>query len=47
MKTLHPKSALSYPAYFNKYGMSYEVFPEAWELVFSILAEQGNEINVK
>ena len=47
MKTLHPKSALSYPAYFNKHAISYEVFPEAWELVFSTLAEHGHEISVR
>ena len=47
MKTLHPKSALSYPAYFNKHRISYEVFPEAWELVFSTLEEHGHEISVK
>ena len=46
MKTLHPKSALSYPAYFNKHRISYEVFPEAWEFVFSTLAEHGHEISV-
>ena len=47
MKTLNPKSALSYPAYFNKHGITYEVFPEAWELVFTTLAEHGHEITVQ
>ena len=46
MRTLNPKSALSYPAYLNKYGVSYEMFPEVWQFVMETLKEHGAEITV-